>query len=177
MSKRVNRLMVTELAEFFKAMDPCVLLSYQKVSAEEATRMRAALREKQVDLRLIKNSLSRLALKNLGREDVADMVDGPIAMAIGGENPIVLAKAVAECAKGKKSVTVRGGFAEGRALSAAEVDAFVKMPGREGLLSQILAGISGPLTGVAGMCASIQRSLVTALKAIADQKAEQPQQS
>ncbi|NOZ21595.1 MAG: 50S ribosomal protein L10 [Planctomycetes bacterium] len=177
MSKRVNRLMVEELAEFFKAMDPCVLISYQKVTAEAATKMRAALREKDIDLRVIKNSLSQLAMRNLGHMDMADMIDGPIAMAKGGGDPIVLAKAVAECTKGNDALVIRGGYAEGKALDASQIATFARMPGREGLLAQILSGINGPLVGVAGMFASIQRSLATALKAIADQKAEQAQQT
>ena len=124
MSKRVNQLMVHELGEFFKEMDPCVLISYIGISAEDATKMRATLREKDISLRVIKNRLSQIALKEAGRQDVGDMIDGPTAMAVGGEDPIVLAKAIAECLKGKDTINVTGGFAEGQALDAAQVEAF-----------------------------------------------------
>ena len=165
--------MVRELGEYFRELDPCVVMSYLGIDAEEATQMRATLREKDVRLRVVKNSLSRIALREIGREDLVGLIDGPTAIASGGEDPIALAKLVAECAKGKDDVNILGGFCDGDMLSAEQVETFAKIPSREALYAQILGGIHGPLAGVAGMFASIQRSLVTALKAIADQKAEQ----
>lgn len=173
MSKRITTLQVKELGDYLKDADSCVLINYVGITAEQATKMRKTLREKDIRLRLVRNTLSRIALKDLGREGIAGLIDGPTAVASGGEDPIVLAKAVAECTKTNEHLTIKGGYCDGQVLTSAQVQAFAKIPSRKTLYAQIAGSINAPLANVAGMFASVQRSLVTALKAIADQKAGQ----
>lgn len=179
MSKRMNQLLVKELGEYFGGVNSCVLIRYTGLKAGAASKMRTMLREKQVRLRAVKNSLSRIALREKGFGGLDGLVDGPSAIASGGADPVALAKAVAECAKekpkDKERIEICGGYYEGRVLTAAEVKALARIPSREVLLTQIVTAIQAPLAGVAGMFASIPRSLVTALKAIADKKEKEQQ--
>ena len=173
MSKRVTQLQVKELSDYFKGVDSCVVLSYSGIGAEDATAMRAKLRGKNIRLRIVKNALSRIALAEMGRNALAGLMDGPTAVASGADDAIVLAKAITECVREKEQLSIRGGYCDGQLLSSEAIAAFARIPSREALYAQMLGSINAPLAGVAAMFASIQRSLVTALKAIADQKAEQ----
>ena len=57
-------------------------------------------------------------------------------------------------------------------LSAKEVEALSKLPGKQELISMLISRLNGPAYGLANVLKAGTRNLVYALKAIADKKAE-----
>ena len=67
-------------------------------------------------------------------------------------------------------VIAAGGIADGKALSADEAKAYADLASREELMAQLVYVMASPLSGIAQVCAGPARGLVTALKAVADEK-------
>ena len=115
------------------------------------------------------------ALSQAGLEKLVGLLEGPCAVAAGGEDVVALAKAVTELADKNKSFVIRGGYGEGMVLGAQEVRKFSRIPPRPVLVAQWLCVAQGPVRGMVGAMAGVPRQFVGALDAVAKKKtAEAP---
>ena len=102
---------------------------------------------------------------------VKDMFKENCGIALTSQDPVAVAKAVSEFAKTSKLFTVRHASLEGKMLSAAQVDALAKLPGKQELLGQVLGTMNAVPTNFVSLFANMVRPLMYALKAIEEKKA------
>ena len=118
-----------------------------------------------------KNTLARIALTDGMHDSVKDMFKENCGIALTSQDPVAVAKAVSEFAKTSKLFTVRHASLEGKMLSAAQVDALAKLPGKQELLGQVLGTMNAVPTNFVSLFANMVRPLMYALKAIEEKKA------
>jgi len=157
---------VEDLEEVISGCSIGILTDYRGLSTTELGNLRRKLREVGVEYRVVKNSLAQLAARQAGKDDIAGMFEGPIAVAFGhGEAPDA-ARVLDDYIRSTKSIlNVRGGFLENRVLSAADVTTLAKLPAREVLISQVMAGIQSPITGLVNVLAGPIRGIMGVLQA------------
>lgn len=110
------------------------------------TELRRQMRQKQVEVRVIKNTLARIAAEQAGRPDLVQIVEGPTALLLGYSDPVEVAKAVSEYAQGGKvPIAVRGAFLNGRVLTKEDLAGLAALPPRAVLAAQLLGQIQAPL--------------------------------
>lgn len=172
MSKRVKALIVKELQDEFQGLDRCIIVGLSGVTAGAADAMRTSLESKNVRLKVVKNSLAAIALKEVGLAGIEAYLDGPSALVSGGTDIVDLAKTADGMAKGEDGVTVKGGFGEGKVLSAEEIDVLSKIPGREELLGQLAYAMSAKMSGFASVLGAVQRNFLYAMSALKDKSSE-----
>ena len=164
---------VAELAEKLKNAQGGVLVDYSGTSVAVDTEMRRAMRNAGVEYAVVKNTLTKLAINQVGFEALDDVLNGPTALAISHDDPVAAAKVICEYANKKDStLKVKGGFVDGKVISAAEVQALSELPSKEALVAQVLGTMVAPLTGFVTVLNGNIRGLAVALKAIADKKSE-----
>lgn len=165
---------IEELNDLFSRAKSAVLADYQKIPAEQMTEMRAYMRERSLDFRIIKNTLAQRASKNTPFEVLEGDFKGPVSMLLGFDDVVAPAKALSDYAKTgvEKSPVVLCGLVEGKQISPAEVKALSNLPSREVLLAQMLSTFQGPTTNFVGVFSSLLRKLVGTLDAIKDKKAQ-----
>ena len=93
---------VTELVEKLKAAQSGVIVDYRGLTVEEDTKLRAKLREAGVEYKVVKNTLTRFAAKEVGFDELDAQLNGPTSLAISTEDPVAPAKVIAEFAKSLK---------------------------------------------------------------------------
>ena len=169
MSKRLKALIASELAGDFKGLDSCVIMSLSGVPAVKADKVRAGLQSKNMRLRVVKNTLAAIAFKEAGLPAVGELLDGPSAVMTGGGDIVELVKAACELAKDEAGMVVRGGFGEGKVLTAGQVEQLSKIPGRPELLSSFAYAMSSAMGNFAGVLGAVQRKFAYALKALEEQ--------
>lgn len=170
MSKAVKEMMTQELASFFEGVESCLVVSCHGMTVEDTDAMRQELSDRGLRLKVVKNSLAARALESVDKAEVASLLDGPSAFLLGDDGPVGAAKAVADIGKKKPLFVLRGAYVEGSVLSSEQAKELAKIPPREVLLAQILAGIQAPLSGLAGVLSGVSRQLVMVVKAVADSK-------
>ena len=131
-----------------------VVTDFKGMTVEELTRLRAKLYECGGEY---------LVVKNMFKENCG--------IALTSQDPVAVAKAVSEFAKTSKLFTVRHASLEGKMLSAAQVDALAKLPGKQELLGQVLGTMNAVPTNFVSLFANMDRPLMYALKAIEEKKA------
>jgi len=176
MSKRLNELMISELARGYADLDAGIMVDYMGGDAPGATALRAEFLKQGIEIKVMKNRIASLAFQRAGHAGVAELLDGPSALVTGAEDPVLLAKAVAAAVQSKALAGVRGGYVEGQVLTSEGVRELAKLPSREVLLAQVLGGISSPMVALACAFGSLASSLARVLDAIREKK-EQAEQA
>lgn len=163
MSKFVKNLICDDLKHKLDGVENALLVSVSGLDANKNSRLRKTLRDKNINLMVIKNSLARRATEGTPLAAAFEQMEGSLAVVWGGEDIVSLAKQITALTGDKQyePFAARGGVMDGSRLSAAEVAAVSKWPSRQEQLSIVLGQILSPgatlvaqLTGVGGSLAS-----------------------
>jgi len=152
---------VKQLKEEFGQYSGFIFADYRGLTVAQISDLRKQLRAKDAVCRVVKNRYAKIAMKELGHDGVDDKLVGPTAIVLArGDEQSSIAKIVVEAQKSTENkLKVRGGFLDGRAFNAAEVDAFSKLPGRLDLISHLMATMMAPVQKVAATLLAYQEKL------------------
>lgn len=140
---------VEEVTEKFKASASVVVVDYRGLTVDEVTRLRKQLREANVEMKVIKNSILTRAAQAAGLEGLEEVFTGPTAVAFSNDDVVAPAKIIDEFAQDAKALEIKGGIIEGKVSTLEEITALAKLPNREGLLSMLLSVLQAPVRNVA----------------------------
>ena len=140
---------VDEVSAKFSAAASVVVVDYRGLTVDEVTRLRKQLRDANVEMKVIKNSLLSRAAEKAGLEGLGEVFTGPTAVAFSNEDVVAPAKIINDFAKDAKALEIKGGIIEGKVSSLEEITALAKLPNREGLLSMLLSVLQAPIRNVA----------------------------
>ena len=158
--------MVESLQDIFSRCSVGILTDYRGLTTAEITNLRRKLKAAGIEYRVVKNSLAQFAARQAGMDELAGSFEGPIAVAIGYDEISAAAKTLDDYIRTTKSIlSIKGGFLEDRILSAGDVTTLAKLPSREVLISQVMAGIQSPITGLVNVLAGPIRGLMGVLQA------------
>lgn len=147
-NREIKEAKVRELAEKLEKAQAAILTSYIGITVEEDTELRKKMREAGVEYRVIKNTLTLRAAKELGYGDIEKYLEGPVAIAFGYEDPTAPARVLAEFAKTHKKVELKAGIVQGEVFDTAKVIELSKIPPREVLLAKLLGSFKAPLSNL-----------------------------
>jgi len=137
---------VAELSERIARSTLAVAAGYLGLTVAEMGVLRRQLREAGVELRIIKNSLFRLAAEQAGRPEVAELAEGPTAIAFAYGDIVAPARVLTDYVRtAKNTFALRRAFADGQPLSARELDELGRLPSREVLIAQVAGALQAPL--------------------------------
>ena len=132
---------IDEIKDKVQNSSSVVLFAYQGITDEDSKKLRRALKETKSDYKIYKNTLMARAFKDLNI-DINEHLKGSSALAYG-EDEIAPIKAVADFAKNNKKVILKVGIVSGEITDEAKLKELASIPGREGLLTMLAAGMLG----------------------------------
>lgn len=144
------------------------LLSYSALSGVKNSDLRKNLKKIGAGMHVTKNSIARLALKDLEKEELAQKVDRQVAFVFGNADSVELSKVLVDFEKQCDTFIVQGGLLEGKFVDRDDVKKLSELPSREVLLSMLLATIQSPLTRLAGALNAKTRELLSILKQLSE---------
>ena len=154
---------VAALTEQLKGASSGVLVDYKGITVAEDTALRVELRQNEVQYAVVKNTMARFAMNNVGLEGLDEVLNGTTSLATSAGDPIAPMRVINKYAKqlGDGKFTIKGGFMDGKVLSLEEITALAELPSKDVLLAQTLGMMLAPIT-----------SLAIVLKAIAEKGGE-----
>jgi large subunit ribosomal protein L10 len=164
---------VATLHAKFGEVKGAILSDYRGLNVQQMSELRRRLREAQVELHVVKNTLARRAAVDTGFEPLADYFVGPMSVAFTEGDVVAMAKALTEYAKVQPNLEIRAGLVEGQVLTPAQVSALAELPPREVLLARLLATMQGPMSGLVNVLQGVQRKFLYVLQAIQTAKENQ----
>jgi large subunit ribosomal protein L10 len=157
---------VESLEETFSRTRVGVLTNYRGLTTAALNELRGKLRDAGVEYKVVKNSLAQRAVKQVGLEDLTGILAGPMAIAFDFSDSPTVAKVIADFLRASKSTLgIKGGFLGDRVLTTKEVETLAKLPSKQVLISQVMAGIQSPLYGLVSVLAGPIRSIMGVLQA------------
>ena len=172
--KKVGQLyrerLVDQLKDGVTNHDNVFLLSYSQVSGLQMSDLRKNLKQTGADVCVTKNSIARLALKEIEQEGLAERISGQTALVWGGVDSAEVSKILINFVKESENIVVQGGLLQGRILEQTDVKKLSELPSREVLLAMLLSAIQSPLTRFAGALNAKTRDLLSILKQLGEKK-------
>jgi len=159
-----------EIKERFERAKSVVIVEYRGLTVSQVTDLRAKLRAANVDFKVLKNTLVKIAADDAGVTGLEPYLEGPTAWAFSMEDPVSAAKVLLDFAKTRDKLIIKGGVIEKKAFAASGVKALADLPPRDVLLAQVLGAMQGPLVGLANVLQGPIRKFGYALEALRESK-------
>jgi len=128
---------VKKLAEKMKDASLVLLTDYRGINVSDVTALRKAVREVGGEYLVIKNNITRRALKECGIDTLDEVLAGPTAVIIAQEEYLPSLKAIYNYAKNNDFYKIKGGVLEGKVSSVEELTTLAQLPSREELIAKL----------------------------------------
>lgn len=151
MNREEKTELLAELNGIFNSAESVVLAEYIGLTVAEAEELRKKIREAGASLRVTKNRIARLALKDTKFEGLADLFKGPVAMAYASD-PIAACKACVQFAKENEKLVIVGGALSDKMLTIDEIKNLASIPSMDELRAKLIGLLQAPASKVARVC-------------------------
>ncbi|HET6712485.1 MAG TPA: 50S ribosomal protein L10 [Actinomycetota bacterium] len=156
---------VAELKDRIEGSDALLLTEYRGLSVSEITELRRSLAEGGTRFQVVKNTLMRRAVTDAGVAELEVLLEGPSAVAFVEGDPVAAAKSVVDAAKKYPTLVLKGGFMDGKMLSADDAKALASLESREVMLSKIAGLMKSEMSKAAALFVGAQSKFVSLLEA------------
>ena len=166
--EKINK--VKALNEQLSQAKGLFLTDFSGLTVEQMTELRREFRKQDVEYIVVKNTLARMAAKDVGYEQIVPHLVGPTGLAIAKNDPIAPVRVIVDFKKKTEKPAIKGAIIEGQFLDQERAEAMKNIPTREVLLGQVVSAVASPISGLVGGLQSVITKLVYALDAVKDKK-------
>ncbi len=161
---------VKEIARRFGESDAVLLTEYRGLTVSEIADLRTALRATDSEYKVLKNTLARIAVREVGLEELVGMLEGPTAIAFIKGDAAAAAKALDEAAKKYPVLVIKGGVLKGKIIDAAQAKQLAQLEPREVILAKIAMMFNQPAQSAVNVFGALLRDLGSMLAQVLTQK-------
>lgn len=172
MSRKAREEAVAALVERIGQTKGIIICDYTGLNVEKITALRRQVRDAGAELKVVKNTLLKIATRDSAYALLHDTMTGQTAATFVDGDPAQIAKVLTEFVKGNPELQfkIRAGVLEKQLLLPHQIEQIGNLPSREVLLGQMVGVLAAPLTGFVSVLADIPRKLLRVLSAVADAK-------
>lgn len=159
MASKVRQLKETKVSEIKEKLGKAqsvIMVNYQGLSVAEDTELRKSLREAGVEYKVYKNTLVTRAANDLGLEELVKYLEGPIAVALGYDDPTAPARILFNFAKAHKALELKAGLVQGEIYDEAKIQELASVPSKEILIGKLLGSFQAPISKFAYLVSAIK---------------------
>jgi large subunit ribosomal protein L7/L12 len=167
---------VAELKDKFSRAVSVVQAEYRGIKAGDMDRLRSELRAENIEFKIVKNRLAKLAAKGTDVEKLNESFSGPLSVAISYEDPISPARVLSKFAQKHKQLVIVAGVTENDYYDAAGIKEIGSLPGRPALQSMYLCALQGVPRNFVSLLLGPARQFVYLLAALKEEKEKNPEQ-
>lgn len=135
---------VTEITEKFRGASATVLTEYRGLTVAQLKQLRGSLGQS-TTYAVVKNTLTKIAAKDAGIEGLDELLVGPSAIAFVDGDPVEAAKGLRKFSKENPALVIKGGYMDGKVLSAEEVNKLADLESREVLLAKLAGAMNASM--------------------------------
>ena len=159
------------LTEQFKNAKAAMVVGFKGMTVPKDQELRNQLREAGVSYSVVKNTLARKAAEGTPLEQATDQFKGVTAIALSGQDPVNLSKAIAKFSKANPDIfKFKVGIVEGKVVELRDVEAIASLPSKEELLGKVLFLLNAQAQRLASVISAVPRNLAIVVKQVGDQK-------
>ena len=160
---------VAELTKSFESSTAVLLTEYRGLTVAQLKELRNSIRQ-DAEYAVVKNTLTKIAAQRAGVEGLDDELKGPSAIAFVHGDPVAVAKGLRAFAKANPLLVIKGGYFDGAALTADEVNKLADLESREVLLAKLAGAMKASLTKAAYVFNALPSKAVRTVDALREKK-------
>ncbi len=173
MARNMKSDAVAEISEEFRSSNAAVLTEYRGLTVAQLKELRRSLAGN-ATYAVVKNTLTRIAARDAGVSGMDDLLVGPSAIAFVKGDPVETAKGIRDFAKTHPKLVVKGGYLDGRVLSASDVATLADLESREVLLAKLAGAMNASLQQAVSLFAAPLSQAARAIEALRAAAQEDP---
>ena len=150
-----KQVIIDEIKDKFERAASAVVIDYIGITVAEADAMRKKLREADVDYTVYKNTLVKRAIDGTDYAPMAEVLEGPSALAFSYDDATAPARVLNDAIKEFKKMEFKGGFVEGEYYDKEAIAQIASIPSREVLISKFMGSIQSPISSFARVVSQI----------------------
>jgi large subunit ribosomal protein L10 len=170
-TKEQKREIVAQYGDWVERSEAFVVTEYTGLTMKAMDELRGKIREVGGEFHVVKNTLVKLALKDVDIDFEEDHFIGSTAIGFAFEDPPALAKVISEFAKESDFVKIKVGYLEKQMMSAADVKALADLPPLPVMRATLLSTLLAPASQLVRTLAEPGRQVAAVLKAYSEQEA------
>ncbi|MDD5561369.1 MAG: 50S ribosomal protein L10 [Candidatus Omnitrophica bacterium] len=143
-------LLVKEVSESriksnFKSSKGMIIVKYSGVASPDMSGLRKTLKATGSDLFVVKNSVARRAMKELGLNDLVNSIESPCGLIFFKDEPVDTSKILCAFRKEHEKLMLEGGILDEKLLTSKDIETMSSLPSKEVLRAQVVGALNGPI--------------------------------
>ncbi len=165
---------IEALSDRFGRAKAAFIVDFKGLNVEQVTTLRKSLTPLNAEMKVVRNTLAKLALKNHpeAEQAVTDQFVGTNAIVFAYDDVSASAKALSEFSKDLEMFQLKSGVMEGERLDSAKIKYLSTLPSKEVLRAQLLGTLMAPATSFARVLNAVPSGFLNVLNAYKDTKSE-----
>lgn len=161
---------VKELQDKFNRAKLAIFADYRGLTVGEINELRNRLKAEQIEFRVIKNTLARLAVEETSFSEAAPFFEGPTSVALSYDEALEPVKILVDYARSNKVFELKGGVLEGRTFNVDGVRRLAELPTLDVLQAQLLSAFQGSSVQLVGVLQGVLQNFIGTLRSYAETK-------
>lgn len=152
---------VAEVADIAKNSNGLVAVKYLGMTVDQVTRLRVAAREKGVQVKVVKNTLTKRAFEGTAYESLADKMVGPLMLAFSQNEPNSAARVFRDFIKGESNLEedmVEFLWFADEVYTGADLKRIASMPTKDEAIALLMACMKEPINKLARTLAAVKEA-------------------
>lgn len=170
MKKEQKPRIVENLKSRYEKANFSILLKNKGLTVAEITELRKKLKAVNVEVKVAKNTLSKIAIKETPYSNLTDYFQGPIVTLWAYNDPVAPAKILNTFLKEQQKAEYVIGAIKEKLVTAKDLTVLATLPSKEELLAKMLGSLKSPMNGLVNVLAGVPRSFLNVLNAIKEKK-------
>jgi large subunit ribosomal protein L10 len=158
--------LVKEMAAVLNDAEVVLTADYSGLTANELNELRKTTREAGVFVKLVKNNMLKMALKESQFSSMSDNVFGPQIIAVGKEDAGKFAKSLKDFIDKHENLKPKAINYQGQDLDISELKKLASLPTYEEAISKLLSVMQGPIKKLMGTMQAVPSKLVRTIDAV-----------
>lgn len=150
-----------------------LLIDFTGLNAHETVEFRRRIKRNKGIMRVIKNTLARIALQESKIKGLKDFLVGPNAFIVAYEDPIEILRTIIEFQREFEKVKIMAGVIDDVLYGAEDLDRIAKLPPLSESRANLVGVLEGNFYQLIGMLEGLFNSLITTLSQIQDIRKEE----
>ena len=168
--ERLKRSPITELSGVFKTSNVVVVADYSGLTVAQMQTLRKQMKQVGAQVKVAKNRLAKIALKDTDAASIAPLLKGPTVLAYSGD-PVAAPKVAIDFAKANEKFVILGGSMGKTSLDLNGVKALAALPSLDELRAKIVGLIQAPATKIAQLTNAPAAKVARVVQAYASKSA------
>jgi len=166
----VKETSANRIRDSFKASQGLIVVKYLGVSSPDMSTLRKTLKGSGADLFVVKNSIARKAMKELGLDDLIPSIHTPCGMIFFKDEPVDISRILCAFRKEHAKLILEGGLSQDKLLTLKDIEIMSTLPSKDVLRGKLVVTLNSPILKLVIVLNQTMKKFVFCLDQIKNKK-------